>query len=200
MQHGNQETPWIYIQVNNINSQHKMKKAIPFLLLSAALMTTTMFVSCSDDDDDNSVVEEIDTLSGNYTGRDTLTFSVKGMNLNQPNTEDVSYAVKANKDGSIDVTLPSETFDFTAVKMGNIVQGSYTVSHIPYDSNKGVWYLDYAAQKDSAMVSIFGKTKKYEVKEGKITVSFRNDSVFVKNEHMFDGMPMALNGSFGGKK
>ncbi|MDD6553779.1 MAG: calycin-like domain-containing protein [Prevotellaceae bacterium] len=178
-----------------------MKKLFAFLLFAAALMTTTTFVSCSDDDDDNTV---IDNLSGNYSGKDTLSFSVMGMTFNQPSTEEVIYTVKKNNDGTINVVIPQETFDFSAVKMstmsiGNIVQGSYTVSNIPYNSTKGAYYLDYASQKDSAQVTYFGASKKYEVTDGKITVTFRNDSIIVNNEHQFGVMPMKLNGKFVGK-
>lgn len=112
-----------------------MKKLLSLmLLLLAAMMTTATFTACGDDDDDNDNATQ--TISGTYTGKDTLAFSVMGMTLKQNNTADVDYVVNQNNDGTISVVIPEETFDFTAQKMGNIVQGTYSVNNIPYDKTK----------------------------------------------------------------
>ena len=144
-----------------------MKKLLSLmLLLMAAVMTTATFTSCSDDDDDNS-----------YTGKDELSFSVMGMDLKQSNTADVNYIVNQNSNGSVSVIIPEETFDFSAVKMGNvsmgnIVQGGYSVNNIPYDATKKAYYLDYS-NNASADVFVYGAKKNYTITKGEITVSFR---------------------------
>lgn len=178
-----------------------MKKLLSLmLLLMAAVMTTATFTSCGDDDDDNKTA----SVAGTYTGKDMLSFSVMGMDLKQPNTADVNYVINQNTDGSISVIIPEETFDFSAVKMGNvsmgnIVQGSYSVTNIPYDKTKNAYYLDYS-NKASADVFFYGKKKNYTVIVGKITVTFSGNKVTIVNEHKFDGMPMTMIGTFVGTR
>ena len=172
-----------------------MKKLFTLMLLfMAAVMTTATFTSCGDDDDDNTP-----SVAGSYTGKDTLSFSVMGMDLKQPNTADVNYVINQNNNGTISVVIPEETFDFTAQKMGNIVQGTYSVTNIPYDKAKNAYYLDYS-NKVSAEVFVYGKKKNYTVTEGKITVSFSGNKVTVVNVNKFGNMPMDMTGTFVGTR
>lgn len=174
-----------------------MKKLFTLMLLfMAAVMTTTTFTACGDDDDDNN---NTSTVAGSYTGKDTLSFSVMGMDLKQTNTADVNYVINQNNDGSISVVIPEETFDFTAVKMGSIVQGTYSVTNIPYDKAKNAYYLDYS-NKANADVFVYGNKKNYTVTEGKITVSFSGNKVTVVNVHKFGNMPMGMTGTFVGTR
>lgn len=173
-----------------------MKKLFSLMLLfMAAVMTTATFTSCGDDDDDNKTA----SVAGTYTGKDTLSFSVMGMDLKQPNTADVNYVINQNNDGTISVVIPEETFDFTAQKMGNIVQRSYSVTNIPYDKTKNAYYLDYS-NNASADVFVYGNEKNYTVTVGKITVTFSGNKVTIVNEHKFGGMPMTMTGTFVGTR
>lgn len=172
-----------------------MKKLLSLtLLLLAAVMTTATFTACGDDDNNNTP-----TVAGNYTGKDTLSFSVMGMTLEQPNTADVDYVIIQNSDGTISVKIPEETFDFNAQKMGNIVQGSYSVTNIPYDKAKNAYYLDYS-NSVSADVFVYGNTKPYTVTKGEITVTFNGNKVTVVNVHKFGNMPMVMTGTFVGTR
>lgn len=171
-----------------------MKKLFsPMLLFMAAVMTTATFTSCGDDDNKTA------SVAGTYTGKDTLSFSVMGMDLKQPNTADVNYVINQNNDGTISVVIPEETFDFTAQKMGNIVQKSYSVTNIPYDKTKNAYYLDYS-NNASADVFVYGNEKNYTVTVGKITVTFSGNKVTIVNEHKFGGMPMTMTGTFVGTR
>lgn len=171
-----------------------MKKILSTtLLLLAAMMTTATFTACGDDDNNAS------TVAGTYTGKDKLSFSVMGMTLEQPNTTDVDYIIIQNSDGTISVNIPEETFDFNAQKMGNIVQGTYSVTNIPYDATKKAYYLDYSG-KASADVFVYGNKKNYTVTEGQITVSFSGNKVTVVNVHKFGKMPMDMTGTFVGTR
>ena len=177
-----------------------MKKLFTLMLLfMAAVMTTATFTSCGDDDDDNTP-----SVAGSYTGKDELDFSVMGQSYKQSNTAEVNYIVTQNNDGSISVVIPKETFDYSAVKMGNmsmgsIVQGTYSVTNIPYDKAKNVYYLDYS-NKVSADVLVYGAKKNYTITEGKITVSFSGNKVTVVNVHKFGSMPMVMTGTFVGTR
>lgn len=173
-----------------------MKKLLSLmLLLMAAVMTTATFTSCGDDDDDNKTA----SVAGTYTGKDMLSFSVMGMDLKQPNTADVNYVINQNNDGSISVVIPEETFDFTAQKMGNIVQGSFSVTNILYDKTKNAYYLDYS-NNASADVFVYGAKKNYTITKGEITVSFSGNKVTVVNVHKFGNMPMVMTGTFVGTR
>lgn len=177
-----------------------MKKLLSLmLLLMAAVMTTVTFTSCGDDDDDNNDKPQVQAVSGTYTGKDTLAFSVMGMTLKQTNTTDVSYVVSQNKDGSINVVIPEETFDFTAQKMGNIVQGAFSVANIPYNEEKKAYYLDYSGLT-SADVDVYGAKKNYTVTKGEMTVTFSGNKVTIVNEHKFGNMPMTMTGIFAGTR
>ncbi|HCJ46542.1 MAG TPA: hypothetical protein DHV83_03130 [Prevotella sp.] len=177
-----------------------MKKLFTLMLLfMAAVMTTATFTSCGDDDDDNTP-----SVAGSYTGKDELDFSVMGQSYKQSNTAEVNYIVTQNNDGSISVVIPEETFDYSAVKMGNmsmgsIVQGTYSVTNIPYDKAKNAYYLDYS-NKASADVFVYGAKKNYTITEGKITVSFSGNKVTVVNVHKFGNMPMGMTGTFVGTR
>ena len=173
-----------------------MKKLLSLmLLLMAAVITTATFTACGDDDDDNKTA----SVAGTYTGKDMLSFSVMGMDLKQPNTADVNYVINHNNDGSISVVIPEETFDFTAQKMGNIVQGSFSVTNIPYDKTKNAYYLDYS-NNASADVFVYGAKKNYTITKGEITVSFSGNKVTVVNVHKFGNMPMEMTGTFVGTR
>lgn len=142
---------------------------------------------------------KIEKVAGTYTGRDLLSFSVMGMDLKSENTEYVDYVITQNNDGTISIDLPEETFDFTAQKMGNIVQGKFSVTNIPYNPAKKAYYLDYS-NKANADVFVFGHWKNYAVTDGQITVSFDGNKVTVGNVHKFGNMRMDLNGTFTGTR
>lgn len=176
-----------------------MKKLFSFVLLLAAVLTTTVLASCGDDDNNDKT-----TVAGTYVGTDTLNFTMG--QAYKTTAENVQFVVVENSDGSINVTLPEETFDFSSdpkvgAMIGKIVQGSYTVKNIPYDATKKAYYLDYT-KKATAHVSISGKKidKDYEVTLGQITVAFTGSTVTVENVHKFGGMPMALTATFVGTK
>ena len=165
-----------------------MKKLLSLMLLLMAAVITTAT-------DDNKTA----SVAGTYTGKDMLSFSVMGMDLKQPNTADVNYVINQNNDGSISVVIPEETFDFTAQKMGNIVQGSFSVTNIPYDKTKNAYYLDYS-NNASADVFVYGAKKNYTITKGEITVSFSGNKVTVVNVHKFGNMPMEMTGTFVGTR
>ena len=174
-----------------------MKKWLSFVLLFAAVLMTNVLASCGDDDNN-----ETTTVAGTYTGTDSLHFGM-GPTAYKTGAKDVKYVVTENSNGSIDVTFPEETYDFTATvpMVGKIVQGSYTVKNIPYDSTLKAYYLDYS-NKANAHVSISGMKidKDYDVTLGQITVTFTGSTMTVINIHKFGGMPMPLTATYIGTK
>lgn len=174
-----------------------MKKWLSFVLLFAAVLMTNVLASCGDDDNN-----ETTTVEGTYTGTDSLHFGM-GTMAYKVAAKDVKYVVTENSDKSINVTFPEETYDFTTTvhMVGKIVQGSYTVKNIPYDSTLKAYYLDYS-NKANAHVSISGMKidKDYDVTLGQITVTFTGSTMTVINIHKFGSMPMPLTATYIGTK
>lgn len=174
-----------------------MKKWLSFVLLFAAVLMTNVLASCGDDDNN-----ETTTVAGTYTGTDSLHFGM-GPTAYKTGAKDVKYVVTENSNGSINVTFSEETYDFTATvpMVGKIVQGSYTVKNIPYDSTLKAYYLDYS-NKANAHVSISGMKidKDYDVTLGQITVTFTGSTMTVINIHKFGSMPMPLTATYIGTK
>lgn len=174
-----------------------MKKWLSFVLLFAAVLMTNVLASCGDDDNN-----ETTTVEGTYTGTDSLHFGM-GTMAYKVAAKDVKYVVTENSDKSINVTFPEETYDFTTTvpMVGKIVQGSYTVKNIPYDSTLKAYYLDYS-NKANAHVSISGMKidKDYDVTLGQITVTFTGSTMTVINIHKFGHMPMPLTATYKGTK
>ncbi len=183
-----------------------MKKWLSFVLLFAAVLMTNVLVSCGDDNNDVKT-----TVAGTYTGTDSLHFGMMGAAYKTA-AENVKYTITENSNGTINVMLPQETYDFTATvpMVGKIVQGSYTVKNIPFDKAKNAYYLDYSysdkeedADKNvSVHVSISGMKidKNYDLTVGQITVIFAGSTVTVVNVHKFGNMPMPLTATFIGTK
>ncbi len=175
-----------------------MKKWLSFVLLFAAVLMTNVLASCGNDDNN-----ETTTVAGTYTGTDSLHFGM-GPTAYKTGAKDVKYVVTENSNGSINVTFPEETYDFTATvpMVGKIVQGSYTVKNIPYDSALKAYYLDYSKQGAKARVSISGMKidKDYDVTVGQITVSFTGSTMAVINIHQFAGMIFPLTATYIGTK
>ena len=54
----------------------------------------------------------------------------------------VTYKIKANADGTINVEIPA--YDLPGTVMGDLSLGTYTVSNIAYDEERGAFYRDYS--------------------------------------------------------
>lgn len=112
-------------------------KKFKFLSLLAILMLGMTFTSCGDDDDPQ---DEQSTLAEQYAG------SYKGTDkLNIDKAYDVDgqpvYIIKANKDNTIDVTVPEETIKESI--MGTITVGTYTVKGLKWDDAKSAFTRNY---------------------------------------------------------
>lgn len=61
----------------------------------------------------------------------------------------VQYVIKANDDGTIDVTLPTFTLEGTV--MGDLTVGSYTIANIAYDQERQAFFRDYSSDESITM-------------------------------------------------
>ena len=173
-----------------------MKKLVYIMSFVIAIMTSFTLVSCGDDNNNT----EDNAVAGTYVGEDNLAFSYGKQDFSDK-VEGAKYVVTVNKDGSLNVVFPEESFDFTSVmqELGTIVQGSYVVKDIPFDKTKNAYYLDYAGSV-AADVTIFGKKNNYELTVGEVTVTVDGNNLKVVNRHQFGKMPFVMTNTYNGVK
>lgn len=177
-----------------------MKKLLSLtLLLLAAVMTTATFTACGDDDDDKTETPA-EKAAGIYTGTDQVTIGGQWTY-----TSSADYTITANADGSINLTIGTETYENTVV--GDITQGAFTIKNIPYDAKTLSFTKDYAADNLSAHVTMVkdGKTtmdQDYSIPSGTITVTPQADgSIKVTNkQYTYGKMPFKMDAVFTGTR
>ena len=76
-------------------------------------------------------------IEGNHKGTNNV---VVGGQFG-PYTAEITYKITANKDGSINIVLPE--YPLTGTVMGDLTLGSYTISNIAYDAERGAFFRDY---------------------------------------------------------
>ena len=181
-----------------------MKKLFTLMLLfMAAVMTTTTFTACGDDDDDNNKTETpAEKTAGIYTGTDKI---IINNNNEWTYTSSADYTVTANTDGTINLTIGTETYENTL--MGNITQGTFTIKDIPYDAKTLSFTKDYAADNLSAHVTMVkGETttmdKDFSIPSGTITVTPQADgSIKITNsQYTYGRMPFKMDAEFTGTR
>lgn len=77
------------------------------------------------------------SVEGTYTGTNTV---VVGGQYTY--TAQIQPVITANTDGTVNLTWPQ--FELKGTIMGDLTLGSYTISDIPFNSEKGAYYLDYS--------------------------------------------------------
>lgn len=77
-------------------------------------------------------------VKGNHQGSISV---MVGDNYGPYVNSQVKHVITANADGTINVVIPEYTLDNTAI--GNLTLGTYTISNIAYDTEKGAFYRDY---------------------------------------------------------
>lgn len=179
-----------------------MKKLFTLMLLfMAAVMTTTTFTACGDDDDDNNKTETpAEKAAGIYTGTDQVTIGGQWTY-----TSSADYTITANADGSINLTIGTETYENTI--MGNVTQGTFTIKNIPYDAKTLSFTKDYAADNLSAHVTmvkgeITTMDKDFSIPSGTITVTPQADgSIKITNkQYTYGKMPFNMDAEFTGTR
>lgn len=176
-----------------------MKKLLSLmLLLMAAVITTATFTACGDDDDDKTETPA-EKAAGIYTGTDQVTIGGQWTY-----TSSADYTITANADGSINLTIGTETYENTL--MGNITQGTFTIKNIPYDAKTLSFTKDYAADNLSAHVTMKGgkttKDQDYSIPSGTITVTPQADgSINITNkQYSYGNMPFKIDAEFTGTR
>lgn len=131
-----------------------------------------------------------EAIAGTYTGKDSI--NVGGM---FPYYADAaaSYKITANTDGTINITLPEESFSNTAI--GNLVVGTYTVSNIAWDESAKAFVRSYGKDgikfhfKSSTMDNDYALDKDI----CKITVKSNADgTVTILNTYQMGKMPFPI--------
>ena len=122
-------------------------------------------------------------------------------------SEAVTYKVTANEDGTVNLTVPEETFKKTM--MGNLTLSSYTISKIPYDESKKAFIKAYKDDKikfhfiikdDNGAVTS-DKEYTFDSRICKVTITKGADGkLTVSNTYQMGKMPFPISGTFTGTK
>ena len=145
-----------------------------------------------------------DNFAGSYKGEDKI--SVGGI-ATYTSSEAVTYKVTSNEDGTVNLTVPEETFKKTV--MGNLTLSSYTISKIPYDESKKAFikaYKDdnikfhFIIKNDNGTV-ISDKEYTFDSRICKVTITKGADGkLTVSNTYQMGKMPFPISGTFTGTK
>ena len=145
-----------------------------------------------------------DNFAGSYKGEDKI--SVGGI-ATYTSSEAVTYKVTSNEDGTVNLTVPEETFKKTV--MGNLTLSSYTISKIPYDESKKAFIKAYKDDKikfhliiknDNGTV-ISDKEYTFDNEICKVTITKGADGkLTVSNTYQMGKMPFQISGTFTGTK
>lgn len=145
-------------------------------------------------------VEDIptaDEVAGTYTGKNSVT--VGGQFTY---TADISVSITANADGTVNFTWPQ--YSLSGTVMGNLTLGSYTVSNMAYDKDKGGFYKDYSNDGVTMhFVAVNNGTttmdKDYELlPTSTILVKVTETGISVENPFKLGAMPLPISASFEG--
>lgn len=187
-----------------------MKKLRSIVLFSVALvMAGLALVSCGDDDNNEPAKEPTvaEQFAGVYSAIDNV--NVNGSTEADYNvtTEDaVRYTVSANADGTINLTVPAESYK-GLFAVGDISLGEYTISNIAWDASKNAFYRSYG--KDGLTCHFTSSTmhidKDYQLTADECEVTVTRDSgsagkLHVKNVFKMGKMPVTIYVSFDGSK
>nr|WP_311146760.1 calycin-like domain-containing protein [Prevotella denticola] len=145
-----------------------------------------------------------DNFIGGYKGEDKI--SVGGL-FSYTSSEAVTYKVTANEDGTVNLTVPEETFKKTM--MGNLTLSSYTISKIPYDESKKAFIKAYKDDKikfhliikDDKGAVTSDKEYTFDSRICKVTITKGADGkLTVSNTYQMGKMPFPISGTFTGTK
>ena len=145
-----------------------------------------------------------DNFVGSYKGEDKI--SVGGL-FSYTSSEAVTYKVTANEDGTVNLTVPEETFKKTM--MGNLTLSSYTISKIPYDESKKAFIKAYKDDnikfhliiKDDNGAVTSDNEYTFDSRICKVTITKGADGkLTVSNTYQMGKMPFPISGTFTGTK
>lgn len=145
-----------------------------------------------------------DNFVGSYKGEDKI--SVGGL-FSYTSSEAVTYKVTANEDGTVNLTVPEETFKKTM--MGNLTLSSYTISKIPYDESKKAFIKAYKDDnikfhliiKDDKGAVTSDKEYTFDSRICKVIITKGADGkLTVSNTYQMGKMPFPISGTFTGTK
>ena len=145
-----------------------------------------------------------DQFVGSYKGTDKI--SVGGL-FSYTSSEAVTYKVTANEDGTVNLTVPEETFKKTM--MGNLTLSSYTISKIPYNESEKAFIKAYKDDnikfhfiiKDDDGAVTSDKEYTFDSRICKVTITKGADGkLTVSNTYQMGKMPFPISGTFTGTK
>lgn len=108
------------------------------------------------------------SVKGSHQGSVSVMVGGQGNQFGPYINENITYSITTNEDGSINIVVPEFTLDETQI--GNLTLGTYTISNITYDEEKGAFFRDYTTDN----LSFHFKAEK----DGSVTMD--NDYAFTQ--------------------
>lgn len=106
-----------------------MKRLSFFFMFASLVVASLTLASCGDDEDINNAKNGIaQGYVGTYSGKDNLSVNMTALGWDYTTANNVLYRISANNDGTINVTMPEETYANTQI--GDIAIGSYTIDSL----------------------------------------------------------------------
>lgn len=118
-------------------------------------------------------------------------------------TADIDCEITANKDGSINLSLPEYTLDDTM--MGDLTLGAYTIPYIPYITEKEAFYKIYGRDKLTEHIkaekdgSVNMDNDYTFTDDSEITIEVTSTGIKVTNSFSFGKMNLTIVTTFEGK-
>jgi hypothetical protein len=111
----------------------------------------------------------------------------------------VTHQITVNADGTINVVVPEYSLEGTQI--GDLTLGTYTISNIAYDTEKGAFYRDY---KDDGMTFHFNAVSggtttmdgDYPFTVGNIEVKKTDSGIRIVNNFQMGKMPFLITSTF----
>lgn len=186
-------------------------KRLSFVLMFAALVMTGFTLASCGDDDNNDLNEVENAIAasyvGNYSAKDSLKVGMGRLSWDYATANAVSYRITSNSNGTINITIPEETYANTQI--GNIKIGSYTIDSLKYNIITGFT----RAYKGSAAKVHFESTggtqypivlnDDYSFTSDTCLISVKKDAtgqLTVKNVYTLGKSPVLITNSFKGAK
>ena len=135
-------------------------------------------------------------VKGRYSGSVSV---MVGTSFGPYVNSSVTYQITANADGTINVVVPEYTLDNTAI--GNLTLGTYTISNIAYDAERGAFYRDYTGDNLSFHFKATGGTAELDndytfTQLGNIEVKKTDSGVSIVNNFQPGRMPFPISSTF----
>lgn len=186
-----------------------MKKISSILFMAIVMIASLGLTSCGDDNEIIKSTEQImaEAYAGVYSGTDNINVRMIKNSWDYSTANPVEYRITSNTDGSINISVPEETY--TNTQIGDITIGAYTIDSLKFNPLTGYTRLlkgvntkvHFQATGNDKMPIKLNDDYAFTGDASIITVSRGTDgSISVKNIYTLGKSPVVITNTFKGTK